>query len=82
MNTRTDASPAGPGRSNDDGAMPAPALGWRVGEAARYLGVSPYTIYRWESAGKISPVPRDAAGHRRFSDRLIAAIRATMGAST
>ncbi|MEC8306339.1 MAG: helix-turn-helix domain-containing protein [Chlamydiota bacterium] len=43
----------------------APSL-LSVSDAARYLGVSPSTVRRWERENKISSV-RTPGGHRRFS---------------
>lgn len=42
-----------------------------ISEAAKYLGVSPDTLRRWEKAGKISPPRRTAGGARRYSKELL-----------
>lgn len=36
-----------------------------ISEAAKLKGVSPSTLRRWESEGKITP-ERTASGHRRY----------------
>jgi len=42
-----------------------------VSEAAKYLGVSPDTLRRWEKAGKIPAPTRTAGGARRYSKDLL-----------
>lgn len=42
-----------------------------VSEAAKFLGVSPDTLRRWEKAGKISAPIRTAGGARRYSKELL-----------
>ncbi len=46
-----------------------------VGEAADELGVSPHTLRYYETAGVLSPVPRDPAGRRLYDQDALAAIR-------
>lgn len=38
----------------------------RIGEAARYLGVSIQTLRRWEYEGRVPPAQRTAGGQRRY----------------
>jgi excisionase family DNA binding protein len=45
------------------------------GEAARRLGVSTWTLNRWERQGKLSAY-RTPGGHRRFRDDDIEALAA------
>jgi hypothetical protein len=51
--------------------------GKTVGEVAKLLGVSQYTIYGYEQLGIVSP-KRDRSGYRRYTDAHIEAIRAHM----
>lgn len=44
---------------------------YTISEAAKYLGVSPDTLRRWEKAGKISAPKRTAGGARRYSKELL-----------
>jgi excisionase family DNA binding protein len=44
---------------------------YTISEAAKYLGVSPDTLRRWEKAGKISSPSRTAGGARRYSKDLL-----------
>jgi excisionase family DNA binding protein len=44
---------------------------YTISEAAKYLGVSPDTLRRWEKAGKISAPKRTAGGARRYSKDLL-----------
>jgi len=46
-----------------------------VSQAARAVGVSPHTLRRWESAGRVPPARRDLAGRRRYDERDVALIR-------
>ena len=39
---------------------------YSIGYIARYYGVSPSTIRRWEASGKIPASIRTIGGHRRF----------------
>ena len=48
------------------------------GQVARILGVSPKTVYRWATAGRI-PCAVTLGGHRRFRIDDIAAVAASMG---
>lgn len=48
------------------------------GQAARILGVSPKTVNRWASNGRI-PCAVTLGGHRRFRADVIAAIAVSMG---
>lgn len=48
------------------------------GQVARLLGVSPKTVYRWATSGRI-PCVVTLGGHRRFRVDDIAAVAATMG---
>lgn len=45
-----------------------------IGQAAQKLGVSVDTLRRWEREGKLTP-ERNAAGHRRYTDEDIDALR-------
>ena len=38
----------------------------RIGEAARMIGVSPFTLRRWEKVGKIQSVERSPGGQRLY----------------
>lgn len=42
-----------------------------ISEAAKYLGVSPDTLRRWEKAKKIAAPTRTAGGARRYSKELL-----------
>jgi len=44
---------------------------YTISGAAKYLGVSPDTLRRWEKAGKISAPKRTAGGARRYSKELL-----------
>lgn len=44
---------------------------YTISEAAKYLGVSPDTLRRWEKAKKISAPTRTAGGARRYSKELL-----------
>ena len=48
------------------------------GQVARLLGVSPKTVYRWATAGRI-PCIVTLGGHRRFRVDDIAAVASSMG---
>lgn len=48
------------------------------GQVARMLGVSPKTVYRWATAGRI-PCVVTLGGHRRFRADVIAAVASSMG---
>ena len=48
------------------------------GQVARMLGVSPKTVYRWATAGRI-PCIVTLGGHRRFRVDDIAAVAHSMG---
>ena len=48
------------------------------GQVARMLGVSPKTVYRWATAGRI-PCVVTLGGHRRFRRDDIAAVASSMG---
>jgi len=45
-----------------------------TGRAAKRLGVSVRTIYRWEAAGRLVPISRLSSGQRRFSSRDVEAL--------
>ena len=45
-----------------------------TGQAAKQLGISVRTIYRWEAVGRLVPVTRLHSGQRRFSSRDIDAL--------
>jgi len=45
-----------------------------TGQAARRLGISVRTLYRWEEAGRLKAVMRLPTGPRRFSSREIDAL--------
>ena len=47
-------------------------------QVARILGVSPKTVYRWATAGRI-PCVVTLGGHRRFRVDDVAAVAASMG---
>jgi DNA-binding transcriptional MerR regulator len=42
---------------------------YSVGEAAVRVGLSTYTLRWYEQEGLVSPVERDSAGRRRYSDQ-------------
>ncbi len=44
---------------------------YTISEAAKYLGVSPDTLRRWEKAEKIPAPKRTAGGARRYSKELL-----------
>ena len=48
-----------------------------VGEAARIVGVSKKTLYRWEKArkGGLKKVLRDYKGHRIYTESQVRALR-------
>ncbi|MDP1804411.1 MAG: helix-turn-helix domain-containing protein [Acidimicrobiales bacterium] len=48
------------------------------GQAARMLGVSPKTVNRWATDGRI-PCAVTLGGHRRFRLDVIRSVAATMG---
>lgn len=48
------------------------------GQAARMLGVSPKTVNRWATDGRI-PCALTLGGHRRFRLDVIQAVAASMG---
>ena len=37
-----------------------------IGQAAKYLGVSPQTLRRWERQGRIAKAKRTSGGQRRY----------------
>ena len=47
---------------------------YSIGRAAKMLGISARTLYRWEKAGRFD-VARTASGHCRFSDHDIRELR-------
>ena len=49
----------------------------RVGEAAEILQVSPKTVCRWAMDGKL-PFQRTLGGHRRYPEREIRELAATL----
>ncbi len=51
-----------------------------TGQAAKCLGISVRTLYRWETAGRLRPMTRTPTGQRRFSVREVdALLRAKTG---
>ena len=48
------------------------------GQAARMLGVSPKTVNRWATDGRI-PCAMTLGGHRRFRADVIRSVAASMG---
>lgn len=48
-----------------------------IGEAARFLGVTPTTLRRWEKSGRLLPL-RTPSGHRRYA---LAQLTDTLGGS-
>jgi excisionase family DNA binding protein len=58
--------------------VPAEGTYLTPGQVARLLGVSPKTIYRWATDGRL-PCAVTLGGHRRFRFEDIAAVAATMG---
>lgn len=58
--------------------VPAEGTYLTPGQVARLLGVSPKTIYRWATEGRL-PCVVTLGGHRRFRVEDIAAVAATMG---
>jgi excisionase family DNA binding protein len=48
------------------------------GQAARMLGVSPKTVNRWATDGRI-PCAMTLGGHRRFRVDVIRSVAASMG---
>ena len=49
-------------------AVDQPRAGWRVGEVAERLGVSPSTIRLWEERYGLPTAARTPGGHRRYSE--------------
>jgi excisionase family DNA binding protein len=58
--------------------VPAEGTYLTPGQVARLLGVSPKTIYRWATEGRL-PFAVTLGGHRRFRVEDIAAVAAAMG---
>ena len=53
-----------------------------TGQAAKRLGISVRTLYRWEAAGRLHPMTRMPRGERRFAAREVdALLRARTGAT-
>ena len=53
-----------------------------TGQAAKRLGISVRTLYRWEADGKLRPMTRTPTGQRRFSVREVdALLRGKTGAT-
>ncbi len=44
---------------------------YTISQAAKYLGVSPDTLRRWEKAGKIESPTRTAGGARRYTKEML-----------
>ena len=53
--------------------MSEPGKYLRIAEAAKYLGVSPNTLRRWEDAGAITPL-RTPTNARRYTREQLDAI--------
>lgn len=51
------------------------AEGWRIGEVAQELGVSPDTLRTWERRYGLGPSERSPGGHRRYRDTEVAQLR-------
>lgn len=49
--------------------------GWRIGEVAQQLGVSPDTLRTWERRYGLGSSERSAGGHRRYRDTEVAQLR-------
>lgn len=60
------------------GAGPADSAYLTPGQAARMLGVSPKTVNRWATDGRI-PCAMTLGGHRRFRVEVIRSVAASMG---
>ena len=45
-----------------------------TGQAAKRLGISVRTVYRWEASGRLVPITRLGSGQRRFSSRDVDAL--------
>lgn len=58
--------------------VPAEGTYLTPGQVARLFGVSPKTIYRWATEGRL-PCAVTLGGHRRFRVEDIAAVAAAMG---
>jgi molybdopterin-binding protein len=54
--------------------------GFKIGEAAELLGVSPDTVRRWADAGKIGSA-REPGGRRLIDGEALARFAGTMGAA-
>src|SRR5262245_12265931 len=46
-----------------------------VGEAARYLGVSPWTLRNWDRLGKLKPIRHPISGYRIYRCEELDTIR-------
>lgn len=57
-------------------AVESPVAGWRVGEVAERLGVSPSTIRLWEERFGLPSASRTPGGHRRYSEEDVEQLRA------
>jgi excisionase family DNA binding protein len=53
-----------------------PAGGWRVGEVAERLGVSPSTIRQWEQRFGLPTAARTPGGHRRYTEEDVEQLKA------
>jgi hypothetical protein len=52
-----------------------------VGEAARFVGVSPWTLRNWDKAGKLSPVRHPKNGYRMYRQADLEDLLAIEGAA-
>lgn len=53
-----------------------------IGQAAKWLGVSPQTLRRWEREGRIKPAQRTSGGQRRYDLSAISHEKRQTNAST
>lgn len=56
------------------GTPAATDTGWTIERTAELTGVSRHTLRYYERIGLLAPVPRDANGHRRYTEADLGAV--------